>query len=169
MWTDLYRFFTLHRTGNGKWWDSILHYVLYTLHSDRYRYMEPLFSVVSIPVPVPVPVPFPVLLQCVWPITLTFLKLNVRIWSFCVSPFRTFAFDMVLFSAHHNRNSRVTPTASHEQCNSKLHPSILLVNCYLMVLYFHNSNVKLFPSLSIFYLLNVCFLLIHGKVITYIS
>ena len=30
-----YGSFTLHGTGTGKWWVSILCYVLYTLHSDR--------------------------------------------------------------------------------------------------------------------------------------
>ena len=47
--------FILHGTGNGKQWVSILHYVLYTLHSDRDTYQ--LFSIVSIPVPVPVSFP----------------------------------------------------------------------------------------------------------------
>ena len=38
------------------YWNAfLLHYVLYTLHSDRDRDREPLFSIVPIPVPVPVP------------------------------------------------------------------------------------------------------------------
>ena len=58
-----YVLFTLHGTGtgngtrNGKRWVSILHYVMYTLHSDRGRDSKPLFSIVSIPVPVPLSVP----------------------------------------------------------------------------------------------------------------
>ena len=161
----------LHAAQDRKWEMMGFYITLCTVHTTQWQVQVHgtiVFCCVH-PRPCPCPCPVPGPLQCVWPITLTFLKLNVRIWSFCVSPFRTFAFDMVLFSAHHSRNSRVTPTASHEQCNPKLHSPILLVNSYLMVLYFHNSNLKLFPSLSIFYLLNVCFLLIHGKVITYIS
>ena len=48
-----YGSFTLHGTG----WVSILCYVQYTLHRDRY--MEQLFSIVLIPFPVHVPVPVP--------------------------------------------------------------------------------------------------------------
>ena len=47
--------FILHGTGNERQWVSIIHYLLYTLHSDRDKY--PLFSIVSIPVPVPVSFP----------------------------------------------------------------------------------------------------------------
>ena len=39
---------------------SVLCYVLYTLHMDRNRNMEPLFPILLVPFPVPVPVPFPV-------------------------------------------------------------------------------------------------------------
>ena len=40
----------------ASYWNAfLLHYVLYTLHSDRDRDGEPLFSIVPIPVPVPVP------------------------------------------------------------------------------------------------------------------
>ena len=42
-------------TGTGKWWVSILCYVLDTLHKYRVRYMESLLSIVPIPFPVPVP------------------------------------------------------------------------------------------------------------------
>ena len=60
--------FILHGTGTEtetvKQWVSVLCYVLYTLHRDRDRYMEPLSSIVPIPFPcsvtkpsVPVPVP----------------------------------------------------------------------------------------------------------------
>ena len=47
--------------GTRKRWVSILCYVPYTLHRDRDRNREPLFSIVPIlgPVPVPVPVPVP--------------------------------------------------------------------------------------------------------------
>ena len=58
-----YSSFTLHRTrtptGTRKWWVSALCYVLYTLHRDRDRHREPLFSIVPISFPVPVPVPLP--------------------------------------------------------------------------------------------------------------
>ena len=44
----------------ASYWNAfLLHYVLYTLHSDRDRDREPLFSIVPIPVPVPVPFPVP--------------------------------------------------------------------------------------------------------------
>ena len=51
--------FKLHGTGTGtgRWWISILSYVLYTLHRERDR--ESLFSIVPIPFPAPVPVPMP--------------------------------------------------------------------------------------------------------------
>ena len=56
---NTYSSYTLHTIGAGTGtrtrWVSILPYVLYTLHRDRY--MEPLFSIVPIPIPVPVPVP----------------------------------------------------------------------------------------------------------------
>ena len=56
-----YGSYTLHRsrtgTGTGKRWVSIWCCVLYTLQSDRDRYMEALFSTVPILFPVPVPVP----------------------------------------------------------------------------------------------------------------
>ena len=42
---------TRTETESGKWWVSILCYVLYTLHRDRNRL--PLFSIVSVPVRVP--------------------------------------------------------------------------------------------------------------------
>ena len=42
----------------ASYWNAfLLHYVLYTLHSDRDRDREPLFSIVPIPVPVLFPVP----------------------------------------------------------------------------------------------------------------
>ena len=46
-------------TGTGKRWVSVWRYVLYTIHRDRGRYMEPLFYIVPIPFPVPVPLPLP--------------------------------------------------------------------------------------------------------------
>ena len=60
---DPYGSFTLHgtRTGTGKWWVSILCYVLYTLHRNRDKNREPLFSIVPIPFPVPIPIPAQVL------------------------------------------------------------------------------------------------------------
>ena len=57
--TPPYGSFTLHGIGTGtrRWWVSILRYVLYTLHRDRDRHTESLFSIVSMPFPIPVPVP----------------------------------------------------------------------------------------------------------------
>ena len=52
--------FTLYGTGTGtgtrEWWVSVLCYVLYTLHRNRDRDRETLFSIVPIPLLVPVPV-----------------------------------------------------------------------------------------------------------------
>ena len=62
----IYGSFTLHGTGTGtgtgKRWISVLRYVLYTLHRDRDRDMEPLFSIVLL---VPCPGPSPGSMQCV--------------------------------------------------------------------------------------------------------
>ena len=51
---------TRHRDRDRDQRVSILRYVLFTLHRDRKRDMEPLFSIVPVPVSVPVPVLVPV-------------------------------------------------------------------------------------------------------------
>ena len=63
--------YTLHETGTGtgteKWWVSILHHVLFTLHRGRDRYIGTIVFYCAHPVHYPCPWPGP--LQCVWAIT----------------------------------------------------------------------------------------------------